>query len=213
MSERPTRIRARRYIGLVAFLLIGGLLIADATGPYVYRADRGWCLSHSGENLVFFPDPHRPRGIPEFVAPSDLPLPMLSAPDGATGLVVSYTGYATYSTRNPELHRGRMGCERVPGDHGLSRLTGEGLENCAARESRDWHRNWFEPTDPFKTLDGVFLRCGLDPARVNCRMTGLLDNGWETSIVLPKTHLAEWQTAARTARDYYEAYITDCGGD
>lgn len=188
----------------------GGWAAADAV-PYVYRSDAGWCLSHSGEDLVFFPIPDRPRGAPDFLAPSDLPLPLLSAPEGATGLVVSYSREPTFSTRQPERHRGRMGCERVLGDHGLSRLTGEGQENCSVRESRDWHSDWFEPTENFDVLDGVFLRCGRDPAVVNCLMTGLLDNGWETQIVLPETHLGEWQTAARTARDYFHTYLTDCG--
>ena len=145
------------------------------------------------------------------MAPSNLSLPLLSAPEGATGLVFSYSRELTFSTHQPERHLGRMGCERIPGDFGLSRLTGEGQENCSVHESRDWHSDWFEPTDTFEVLKGVFLRCGRDAAVVNCTMTGLLDNGWETHVVLPKTHLAEWQTAARTARDYFEAYLTDCG--
>ena len=187
-----------------------GRASSDA-GPYIYRSDTGWCLSHSGENLAFFPVPDRPRGVPEFLAPSDLPLPLLSAPEGATGLVVSYRGDPTFSTREPERHVGRMGCERIPGDHGLSRLTGEGRENCSVRESRDWHSDWFEPTGNFDVLDGVFLRCGRDAAAVNCLMTGLLPNGWETEIVLPNTHIGEWQAAARTARHYFDSYLTDCG--
>lgn len=104
-----------------------------------------------------------------------------------------------------------MGCTRVPQGNGLSQLTGEGLPNCSVSKSRDTDYDWFEPTDPFGTLDGVFVRCGRSSLIRNCNLTGLLPNGWEAQAVLPKPYLDDWQKAARTARGYFETYLTDCG--
>ena len=190
-----------------------GVLAWSQWGPYVYHSADGWCLSHTGESLEFFPNPSRPRGDPEFRIPSNIPLPNLSAEPGQTGLIVGFTPNPTFSTRNVAAHRGRNGCEREPQANGLSRLRGEGLTNCSVRESRDWQNDWFEPTEPFDVMDGVFLRCGRGAAIVNCHMTGLLKNDWEAQITLPKTHLANWRDAAWTATDYFETYLTDCGVD
>ncbi|WP_300018841.1 hypothetical protein [uncultured Roseobacter sp.] len=197
------------YANVIA-VFAAWVLSAGNMSAREFRID-GWCLRHSGEDLEFYPIPDRPRGISDFRASSDLPLPRKSAGPDDTGLIVSYTPNATYSTREADKHRGRMGCNRVPQDNGLSLLTGENLPNCSVRESRDTHKKWFEPSENFETLDGVSIRCGRDLWSVNCHMTGLLLNGWETQITLPKTHLAEWQVAARTARSYFETYLSDCG--
>ena len=199
---------------VVCLLILSGLAMADQAfaQSQEFRID-GWCLRHSGEDLEFLPHPDRPRGIPDFRMPSHLPLRTVSVDSGATGLIVSYTRRPTYS-RSSQLEgggKGRAGCERLPAEDGLSRLAGEGLPNCSVQETREWHTDWFEPTEPFDALEGIFVRCGRSKHIRNCRLTGLLSNGWEASVRLPLTHRHEWQYAAISARDYFETYLFDCG--
>lgn len=211
-KARPEGMRRAIGLAVIAGLLAWSSSLSGQTS-YTYRSLDGWCLRHSGNDLVFFPDPERPRGVPEFVVPFPLPLPLVSAGPEATGLVVGYTADPSFSTTRPEAHPGRAGCLRVPSEAGLDRLTGEGRPDCSVRESRDWHDTWYEPAAPFAALDGVFIRCGRDEAIVNCQMTGLLPNGWEAQIVLPRAHLAAWSDAAQAARVYFETHLSDCGAE
>lgn len=203
---------SRNILAFTSFIILASTFWLRADTSFVYQSD-DWCLKHSGENLEFFPVPNRPRGVPEFRAQSEFPLSTKSASEGETGLIISFTGNPSYSTISPETHRGRKGCIRVVQENGLSQLTGEGLTNCSVRESRDWHDDWFEPTETFSTLQGVFIRCGRNVAIRNCQMTGLLPNGWEAQITLPIAYLDAWQSAARTAHLYFDTYLTDCGGN
>jgi hypothetical protein len=201
----------RSSIALVSVVILAGFaaLSGKANSAREFRID-GWCLKHTGEDLEFYPDPNRPSGIPDFRIPFDLRLPDFSATADETGLVVTYTKRPTYSWKDASPDPLRMGCDRVPLGNGLSQLTGEGLPNCRASKANSY---WFEPTEPFGLLKGVFVRCGRHPRYVNCEVTGLLpkDWEWEAQITLPKAHLDDWQNAARAARNYFNTYLSDCG--
>jgi hypothetical protein len=202
-----------RFIAFVtAIFVIATYAIHGAAEPRVFRID-DWCLEHSGDDLTFFPDPGRPSGAPELVAKSDFPLPLRSPKEGETGLVVGYSKSPTFARRAEIVRggRGRAGCERHPLHNGLSQLKGTGLENCSVREQFDWQSNWFEPTEKDNALEGVFVICGRRTETPNCHLYGLLDNGWQAEVLLPKTHMGRWNEAAQTAQNYYDQFLSDCG--
>lgn len=200
-----------RRIGLLAALGFAALAIAWASGVLsdpTYRTNR-YCLSYPRDAIRYEFRRYGTRGNPLFLVPSTIPKLNFRNIETAKGLGVSYTkdGYGTFTYRDIE------GCTAT--DTGFGLLAYDIEPRGAARtpfgcpDGAHHHVYEVKPDDP--EAGRIRITCAPEPAVPGCVMTDAMPNGWEASISLPRTHLANWREASTAARAFFASTLRDCG--
>jgi hypothetical protein len=188
-------------------------IVWDALQAPRYTVD-GWCLTHERGAVEFAnPTAALQSAIPIFRVPYDDPKRSVTVSESESGLAISYYKLEGQPFENFQSSTESWGgsywgeCPRTPLENGLSRIESVVSEHCI-----EWiEGDTFIPTEKYQGFGQISIYCLPDEANASCRMSVVLQNNWEATVLLRKEQLDDWRTAANRSRDFFLANLTDCG--